>query len=575
MRKYVRLMAFLTKIPWEVCGKIGIGLAMVILSFIQAFCLARGVTAVFDKSPYLVIFRYLAVCMLVLVLRSLLVRYQEGYAKKMAAKVKAVIRNVALEKLMQLGPAYKNDKRTGNLQSLLTDGVEAFEPFLVQYLPQTVVVFCTTLCSALYLWYLDSSVSILILCMAILSVFIPHLFMPAVSRVMIAYWQDYAELNSQYIDSMQGMNTLKSMGASQREGKRLEKKAWKFAAESMKNLNISLSDSAVIVACTTIGAAAGNFLAAYHMVQGYITYESLLMILFFTGECLKPLSDLNTYWHNSYLGLSVAEELFTVLDEPIVIKEGTEFDKKLTNAPKIELQGVTFRYDEKGRDVLEGIDMQFESGKLTAIVGKSGSGKSTIVHLLLRFYDAQKGRIYLNGTDIRDYTTDFLRSQIAVVFQETYLFYGTVRDNLLMANPKACEEELIEAAKAANAHEFIEKLPKGYDTVVGERGASLSGGERQRIAIARAILKNAPILILDEATSSVDMIHESLIQEALKRCMQNKTTIMIAHRLSTIEHADRIYVLDHGKVVGSGTQESLQKENRIYQGLVKAQNSTG
>lgn len=571
MRKYLRLIEFLKKIPKEVCLKVSIGLGMVACSFLQAFCLAKGVAAVFHGSELRVVFRFLMICLAALLIRICLVRYQEGYAKKMAAEVKAIIRNTILAKLMKLGPAYKNDRRTGNLQSLITDGVESFEAFLVQYLPQTVVVLIATICSTIYLWNLDHTIGLLVFIMTVFSIIIPHLFMPAVSRVMIEYWQDYADLNSQYIDSMQGMNTLKSMGVSKTEGKKLSDRAWAFAAESMKNLGISLSDSAVIVTCTAVGTAASIAIAAYHMALGLLTYDKLLIILFLVGETMKPLNDMNAYWHSSYLGLSVAEELFEVLDEPVQLKEEIRYNSLNENPPAMSLSNVCFQYEKNTSEVLKSVNMEFEAGKRTAIVGKSGSGKSTIVQLLLRFYDVQAGQVLLDQKNIRYFPIDFLRSQIAVVFQESYLFYGTVRENLLMANPNAAEEEMIEAAKTANAHEFIMELPNGYDTMVGERGATLSGGERQRISIARAILKNSPVLILDEATSSVDMIHEASIQEALNRCMRNKTTIMIAHRLSTIENADCIYVLEDGNIAGVGTHKELMKENKVYQGLVKAQ----
>lgn len=572
MVKYVRLIKFLKKIPGETCIKIVLGLSIVACSFLQAFCLAKGVTGVFNGSRLTEVLQYLAVCLAAIFVRCALTRYQEGYTKKMAAKVKAIIRNSMLLKLMRLGPAYRNDKRTGNLQSLITDGVESFEAFLVQYMPQTAVVLVTTLFSTVYLWSLDSSVGVLILVMAVFSIIIPHLFMPAVSKVMIEYWQDYAELNSQYIDSMQGMATLKSLGVSKFEGKKLSLKAWAFARESMKNLGISLSDSAVIVTCTAVGTAASIAIAAYHMAIGKISYENVLIILFLAGESMKPLNDMNNYWHNSYLGLSVAEGLFEVMDEPVKVQDGEILACLKTDPPGVSLKNISFRYGAEALDVLRHVDMQLESGKMTAIVGKSGSGKSTIVNLLLRFYDVDSGSILLDGKDIREFPLEYLRSKIAVVFQESYLFYGTVADNIKMANPKALDEEVIEAAKMANAHEFIMNLPEKYDTIVGERGATLSGGERQRISIARAILKDAPIMVLDEATSSVDMINENLIQEALNRCMENKTTIVIAHRLSTIEHADRIYVLDRGQVVGYGTHQELMENNTTYQGLIKAQN---
>lgn len=571
MGKYLRLIEFLKKVPTEVCVRTAIALSMVACSFLQAFFLAKGVAAVIGNGDMREVLRCLAICMAALAARCLLVRYQEGYVKKMAAKVKAVIRSTMLFKLMCLGPAYKNDRRTGDLQSLITDGVESFEAFLVQYLPQTAVVFVTTFASTVYLRRLEPIVGMIVFLMSVCSIALPHLFMPAVSRVMIEYWRDYAGLNSQYIDSMQGMSTLKSLGQSRKEGEKLAGSAWGFAKESMKNLGISLSDSAVIVFCTAVGTAASVTVAAYQMACGNLSYEGLLLILFLTGETMKPISDMNNYWHSSYLGLSVAEELFRLLDEPLRLEDRgtcTTLERKI---PGISLNDVSFRYEEGGAEILKHVNMEMSPGRMTALVGKSGSGKTTVVNLLLRFYDANAGEIMLDGKDIREFPVEFLRKQIAVVFQESYLFYGTIRENLLLASPGASEKEMIEAAKAANAHSFIMAFPEGYDTVVGERGATLSGGERQRISIARAILKDAPILILDEATSSVDLLHETLIQEALERCMKDKTTIVIAHRLSAVEHADRIYVLEEGSLAGYGTHQELLKKNAVYKGLVKAQ----
>lgn len=573
MGKYIRLITFLQQAKKETLIKILISAVIIGCSFTQAFFLAGGVAAVLDGDPVKRAGIYFLGVLAALIVRAGFVRYQEGYVKKMAAKLKKEIRGALLNQLMNLGPSYRNDRRSGSLQSLITDGVESFEPFLTQYLPQTVVVLATTAFSTVYLWSLDWTVGVLVLGMAVLSIVIPHLFMPAVSRVMIEYWQDYAQLNAQYVDDMQGMSTLKSLGASKREGERLEKKAWGFAGESMKNLGISLSDSSIIIACTTIGTAASVALAAIHMAQGKLDYSALLLILFLSGECMKPLNDLNTYWHGSYLGLSVAEELFTVLDEPVKQQGGDPRIRFAQKLPQISLSNVSFRYEAGAPEALKNVNLDIEAGKVTALVGKSGSGKSTIVNLLLRFYDVTRGQILVDGKNIQSYSVEYLRSQVAVVFQESYLFYGTLMENIKMARKEASDEEAMEAAKAANAHTFIQELPQGYETVVGERGATLSGGERQRIAIARAILKDAPILILDEATSSVDLKSEKEIQDALQRCMAGKTTIVIAHRLSSIEKADKIYVLEEGEVVGTGTHRELLKTNEKYQRLIKAQNN--
>lgn len=572
---YFRLLTFLQQAKKETLCKVFLGISITALNFIQAMLIAKGIVSVIQKSTSVTIMTYFMMITLIMIIKCYLIRYQEGYAKKMAAKIKGMIREKLLDKLMMLGPAYQNDKRSGNIQSLITDGVESFETFLVYYIPHAIVVFITVSCAILYIIKLDKMVGGIIIFMGILSILIPHLLMPAISKIMIEYWQSYAFLNAQYIDSMHGMSTLKAFDASTRIGKQLAMEARDFAKESIKNTGMSLADSALIIFFTMLGTALPVLIGAFHMSNGQLGYNELLIILFLSGECMKPFYELNTYWHGSYLGFSVAEELYQIFDEPLKQKENTNKLVISNKTPNIQLEDVFFRYDETGDYVLKNLNMDMEFGNVTAIVGESGSGKSTIVNLLLRFFDVEAGKIKLNSIDIDKYAISYLRNQIAVVFQDTYLFYGTVKENLCMANPHATEKEIIDAAKAANAHDFIMNLSNGYETLVGERGTTLSGGQRQRISIARAILKNVPILILDEATSSVDMKSEKLIQDALEKLMKNKTTIVIAHRLSTIEKADKIYVLKDGKVKGEGKHKELLINNETYQRLIHAQKNIG
>lgn len=572
MSSYIRLLSFLNSFKKEVVIKILIGLGMIAMSFLQVFMIAKGITAAFDKKSMYTVLLCLLVALSAIIVRSFLLRYQEGYTKQMAAKVKTKIRNVILEKIINLGPGYLNDNQSGNIHSLLTDGVEAFETFLVSYIPQVVVVFVSAVLSVIYISVLDFSVGMIIITMVILSIVVPHFFMPAISKLMIEYWKKYAELNARYVDSIQGMDTLKAFNASKRMGNNLAKSVKEFAVESIKNTGMSLSDSAAIVFFTTIGSSMAIALSVYHMVTGVISYSSLLIILFIAGECMKPISDLNIYWHGSYLGFSVAEQLYELMDKKEVLSETTgSLTTGIGDNPIIEIKDLDFRYKDDLPLVLNNISMNISERKTVAIVGKSGSGKSTLVNLLLRFYDASNGSININGNDIKDYKLEYLREKIAVVFQDSYLFYGTIAENLKMSNEKASLEEVIEAAKAANAHDFIMELPQGYDTIVGERGVTLSGGERQRISIARAILKNAPILILDEATSSVDIANEELIQKALDNLTKDRTTIVIAHRLSTIEHADEIILFDNGAIIEAGNHRELIKNNGAYKKLIQAQ----
>ena len=572
MNQFFRLVYFLKYAKKETAIRILLGLGIVGAQFSQTWFLAKMVIAVCEKRDMKEILLCFLAEFLSLFIRASLIKYQEYFLKKYAAKVKNEIRGQILDKIMVLGPSFKNDQRTGNLQSLITDGVESLEAFLTQYIPQIAVVVFTTIFITSFMCRLDRTVGLLLLFMSAVTVIVPHIFMPAVSDVMVLYWKEYAQLNAQYIDDMQGMSTLKSLGVSRKEGRRLKTQAIGFAAESMRNLGISLSDSTLITICITAGTSISILLSAIHVAQGKIPYAVLIQVLFLAGECLKPMNDLSIYWHNSYTGLSVAEELLYVLDYPVSekIKEDLQ-NTGIGEKPEIVLQNMSFQYEKDGIAVLINVDLVFEFSKVTEIAGKSGSGKSTIVNLLLGFYETEKNRIQIDGKALGSFEPDYLRSRISVVFQDSFLFYGTVKDNIRMARPEASDAEIMQAAMSANAHEFIVNLPNGYDTLVGERGATLSGGERQRIAIARAILKNAPILILDEATSSVDCKNEQEIQNALKEAMKDRTTLVIAHRMTTIEDADRIYVMQNGCVEGCGTHEELLQKDQIYQNLVRAQ----
>jgi ATP-binding cassette subfamily C protein CydCD len=306
--------------------------------------------------------------------------------------------------------------------------------------------------------------------------------------------------------------------------------------------------------------------------QGGLGAPVLPLLTLLAQASFVPVSEIAKIGKELADSLASARRLFAVEDEPVPVVDGPGVRLVVgadsAGQPFIQYDGVSFAYGPQEPWVLRGLSFAIKPGQTVALVGRSGSGKTTTAHLLMRFWDPIEGRIVLAGHDLRDYGLDELRLRMALVAQDTYLFNTTVRDNLRLGRPGATERELIEAAREANAQEFIAHLPDGYDTVIGERGVQLSGGQRQRLSIARAILKDAPILILDEATSHLDSENERLVHQALRRLMAGRTTLMIAHRLSTVREADHLVVLDEGAVVEQGMHEALVEQGGIYARLI-------
>lgn len=541
-------------------------------SITQAILMSGTVNRVFAGESLQQIALLLFGVVLAIGVRCSLLRVNETYTKTMAATIKGKLRYSVVKKVFALGPGQMSARRSGKVTSLILDGIESLEPFFVLYVPQILTVTASGLFVFLYLHRYDVLSAWILLGAMALCVIVPLITVPIMHRTVTDYWTRYSQMTSQYIDAVQGIDTLKTLNAEQSMGKILKEDATAFWKQSIRNTGVSLQSSAIMLLLTAATSSLTVVVVALRVHAGLVAPAAITAFLFLAVECARPMMELDRAWHSSFLGISVAKDLFEVLDtEPPVTDAAHPVKAEFgTQLPNLCFEHVDFAYP--GRDlVIRDVDFSVPSGRTFAIVGRSGAGKSTILNLILRFYDPGAGRIRINDVDLKDYELQSLQSQIAVVFQDTFLFHGTVMENIRMASPEASREEVIEAAKAANAHGFIMELPEGYETLVGERGTNLSGGERQRISIARAVLKKAPILLLDEATSSVDAHSEAQIQEAITKLSRHCTTLIVAHRLSTVRNADQILVMEDGSIVQRGTHGELLEQEGVYAALIRAQ----
>ncbi len=542
------------RIAWSVV----LGLTALCVGITRFVFLGRFLAGVFRGDPWTDLAPWLLATAGAILVRSWLDHTRTMVAHNTAARVQEVLRAKLFDKILALGPAWFGAERTGGVMLSMVDGVEQLQTFFGQYLPQVTIALCAPLAIFCFIAYWDLPVASVMLGAALFTLFLPATVHRQTSRASKGRHDAFKSFGEEFLDAVQGLPTLKAFGQSKAYGKMLGDKARALSDATFWVLALNVMTRGFTDLGTAVGAAAAMALGAWRVEHGEMSLTALLIVLMAGTEIFRPLRDLRTVLHSGMNGQSAANGINALLDTPVTAPTAPAHPQAIAGIrPEIEFDTVGFAYPGGRRAAHTALTFTIAAGERVGVVGPSGSGKSSIVRLLLRLFDPQSGVIRIGGHDLRAFDPDAVRSMIAVVSQDTWLFHGSVEENLRLGRPDATEAELVAAARAANAHDFIMGLPDGYQTAIGERGSQLSGGQRQRLAIARALLRDAPILVLDEALSSVDAENEAVIQQALDRLMTGRTTLILAHRLSSVIGADRILVLEDGAVVQSGSHAAL------------------
>jgi subfamily B ATP-binding cassette protein MsbA len=507
-----------------------------------------------------------------IVLRPPIEYYRQYFAQWIGNKILYDIRDHLFTHIQKLSLRFYSNRKVGEIISRVIHDVEQTKTFVMTGLMNIWLDMFTIIIALAIMFSMNAWLTLVAIAMFPFYGFSIKYFYAKLRHLTRVRSQALADVQGHLHERVQGMSVIRSFALEDYEQTQFAKRNGTFLNRAIDHTKWNAKTFAVVNTVTDIAPLLVIFVAACFVINGELEVGAMTAFVLYMERLYNPLRRLVNSSTTLTQSIASMDRVFEFIDEKydIVDKEGAVKLEEVHG--DVTFDHVSFSYEKEETPALKDVHFHVKRGETVAFVGMSGGGKSTLISLIPRFYDVSSGRILIDGHDIRDYQVRSLRDQIGMVLQENILFSDSVRMNILMGKPDATEEEVIAAAKAANAHDFIMNLPNGYDTEVGERGVKLSGGQKQRVAIARVFLKNPPILIFDEATSALDLESEHYIQEAMEKLAKNRTTFIVAHRLSTITHADRIIVVENGEIVESGTHDELMSCNGVYKKLFEVQN---
>ncbi|HZK56597.1 MAG TPA: thiol reductant ABC exporter subunit CydD [Desulfosporosinus sp.] len=550
---------------------IGLGLGIALLAVAQAWFFSRVVAEVFLEGATLSsVWNFLMIILGIMVLRGGVQWVSETSAHEAAFRIKINLRTRLMSHLVSLGPVSARGERAGELITTVVDGIESLEDYFSKYLPQLLLSAAIPLLIVAFVFPQDWKSGLILLLTGPLIPLFMILIGKLAEKKSLEQFQSLSWMSAHFLDILRGLTTLKVFGRAKDQTRVIGRVSDSFRKTTLSVLRIAFLSALVLEFLATMSTALVAVTIGLRLVYGTLSFSTGLFLLLLAPEFYTPLRTLGLNFHAGLSGMNAATRIFEILDTPLSSGEETLKGNRNWRTPdlssdfRISFQHVGLTYQAGEIPALKDINLSLSFGERVALVGPSGAGKTSLAEILLRFVEPSNGDVFVNGEPLKTILPEYWRDLIAYVPQKPYLFAGSIADNIHFGRPSATLEDVENAAREGLAHEFISALPEGYNTLLGEEGTRLSGGQAQRVAIARTILKDAPLLILDEVTSSLDPASEYAVQEALRRLMQGKTVLIIAHRLSTVRQMDRIVVLDKGQIVEQGNHESLMSAQGLY-----------